>query len=40
VTNGIDGLAAINASIGLGDVAGVEEAGHAGAVLSSCQMGV
>jgi hypothetical protein len=32
-TNGVDGLAAVNAGVGLGDVACVEEAGYALAVL-------
>jgi hypothetical protein len=32
-TNGVDGLAAVNAGVGLGDVAGVKEAGYADAVL-------
>lgn len=32
-TDGVDGLAAVNASVGLGDVAGIKEACHADAVL-------
>jgi hypothetical protein len=36
-TNGIDGLAAVNASVGLGDVACVKEASHADTVLCDGQ---
>jgi hypothetical protein len=33
VTNGVDGPAAVNASVGLGNVACIEEAGYTDAVL-------
>jgi hypothetical protein len=36
-TNRVDGLATVNAGVGLGDVAGVEKASYADAMLLSGQ---